>query len=56
MIQRNLFRKQKQTHKNLENKLMVAEERMGEREGWEVWYGHVYPAIFKIDNQQGSAV
>ena len=35
MIQMNLFRKQKQTHKNLENKLMVAEERMGEREGWE---------------------
>ena len=52
----NLFRKQKQTHRHLENRLMVAEERMGGSEGWEVWYGHVYPAIFKIDNQQGSAV
>ena len=30
--------------------------RMGERESWGVWDGHVHTAILKMDNQQGPPV
>ena len=40
----------------LENKLTVAGERMGKRDSYGVWDGHVHSAIFKMGNQQGPTV
>ena len=52
MIQINLFTRQRQAHRIIENELMVAGG-----EGWGKgelgWDGHVHTAIFKMDNQQG---
>ena len=41
---------------DLKNKLMVARERIGERDSQEVWDGYVHTVVFKMDNQQGPTV
>ena len=41
---------------DLEIKLMVAGGRMESRDSQGVWNEHVYTAMFKMDNQQGSIV
>ena len=46
----------KTTVLQLENKLTVAGERMGKRDSYGVWDGHVHSAIFKMGNQQGPTV
>ena len=53
----NLFTKQKQTHRLIENELMIAKEEgwgWGDSQG--VWDGHVHTAIFKMDDQKGPNV
>ena len=53
----NLFTKQEQTHRLIQNELMVAkEEGWGGGDSQGVWDGHVHTAIFKMDNQQGPNV
>ena len=41
---------------DLEIKLMVAGGRMESRDSQGVWNEHVYTAMIKMDNQQGSIV
>ena len=39
-----------------ERSLWLLGRRMGERDNYGVWDGHVHTAIFKMDNQQGPTV
>ena len=50
-------RKLKKTLKStdLDNELRIAWGKDRGRDSLGVWYGHVHTAIFKLDNQQGSA-
>ena len=41
---------------DFENQLMATSREDGGRDSWGVWDGCVHTAIFKMDNQQGSAV
>ena len=41
---------------DFKNKLMVARGKNGGRDSQGVWDGHVHPAIFKTDNQQGPTI
>ena len=36
--------------------LRLPGERMGGRDSWGVWDGHVHTTTFKMDNQQGRSV
>ena len=53
VIQMNLFTKQKQTHR-LMNELMVTRKKGGGRDNQGVWVLHVQIAIYKMDKQQGA--
>ena len=54
-IQMNLLTKRKQTHR-IQKELILAGGRMGVRDSQGVGNGHVYTAIFTVDNQQGPSV
>ena len=57
MIQMNVQNRRRLT--DLENELTVAGgqgPRMGRRDSWGVWDGHIHTAILKIGNQQGPTV
>ena len=55
-IQRNLFTKQKQTHRFRERTYGYQGGRVGGRDRLGVWDWHKHTDIFKIDNQQGATV
>ena len=48
----SLHTKQKETHR-LRDELMIPEGEKGWGKKQRVWDGHVHPAIFEMDNQQG---
>ena len=54
MIELNLQKRKKLT--DIENEPMVAGGEDAGRDSQGVWDGHVYTAIFKMDNQQGPTV
>ena len=55
-IQMNLFIKQKQSHRVSKQTYGYQGGRMGSRDSYGVWNGHVHTAIFKMDDQQGPTV
>ena len=56
MIQMNLFRKQKQTHRLRERTYSYQGKGVGGRDRLGVWDWHAHTAIYKNDNQQGPTV
>ena len=52
----NLFIKQKQTHRVSKQTYGYQGGRMGSRDSYGVWNGHVHTAIFKMDNQQAPII